>query len=182
MKTKWMNSLLLGATLVMVAAPAMAEHGHGGHNGGHGGGYSGGHGGGYSGGGRHTGWYGSEIRHFERADVHVWRGGSWFHTHHEGQLGWWWVVGGLWYFYPEPVYPYPDPYIPPVVVVQLPPVSPATTPTPQYWYYCEANQNYYPYIPTCPTNWKMVPVTPPVPVATPPAPPPPVVPAVVPSP
>jgi hypothetical protein len=81
-------------------------------------------------------------------------------------------VGGLWYFYPEPVYPYPDPYIPSVVVVQSPP---ATAATPQYWYYCEATQNYYPYTPTCPNGWKMVPAAPPVPVM-PPSPPPPVVP------
>jgi hypothetical protein len=90
------------------------------------------------------------------------------------------VVGGLWYFYPEPVYPYPDPYIPPVVVVQptvpVAPTAPVPAAAPQYWYYCEASQNYYPYIATCPSGWKMIPTTPPVAAATPPAPPPPIVP------
>ena len=30
------------------------------------------------------------------------------------RFGWWRVVGGLWYWYPTPIYPYPDPYTPPV--------------------------------------------------------------------
>ena len=39
---------------------------------------------------------------------------------HGGRGGWWWVVGDAWYYYPQPVYPYPDPYTPPVVVAPLP--------------------------------------------------------------
>lgn len=112
-------------------------------------------------------WHG-DIRHFDSRDRGHWRGGSWHHGHHAGRLGWWWVVAGAWYFYPQPVYPYPDPYRPPVVVVQqpLPPApdvepQPAVPATVQYWYYCEAAKGYYPYVPSCPGGWKAVPAVPP---------------------
>lgn len=114
--------------------------------------------------GRH-GWDG-RIEHFERHDMGRWRGGYWHHGRHGGDLGWWWVVAGIWYFYPEPIYPYPDPYRPPVVVytppVEAPPVVTAP-PVPQVWYYCEAAGAYYPYVPSCPTGWKAVPAVPPQP-------------------
>jgi hypothetical protein len=97
-----------------------------------------------------------------------WRGGAWRQTRHNGRFGWWWVVGGgSWYFYSQPVYPYPDPYIPSVVVTQSEPVestpdivvAPATAS--QSWYYCESSQGYYPYTASCPEGWKSVPATPP---------------------
>ena len=56
-----------------------------------------------------------DIHHFQGRDFERWRGGGWFHGLHEGRDGWWWVVGPDFYFYPAPVYPYPDPYVPPVV-------------------------------------------------------------------
>jgi hypothetical protein len=122
------------------------------------------------------GWHG-DIRHFESRDMHQWRAGSWRHGSHGGRLGWWWVAGGLWYFYPQPIYPYPDPYrpstviieqaAPPPIVVQAPvpsvPEAPAVQvrPAAQLWYYCDAAKAYYPYVATCPTGWKSVPATPP---------------------
>lgn len=108
-----------------------------------------------------------DIRHFERHDLPRWRGGAWRHARHDGRLGWWWVVGGLWYFYPQPVYPYPDPYMPPVVVTQSEPVEStpdivvAPAAASQSWYYCESTQGYYPYTASCPEGWKAVPATPP---------------------
>ncbi len=105
--------------------------------------------------------WGGDIRRFHEHDLGRWRGGSWFHGRHEGRLGWWWIVGGLWYFYPAPVYPYPDPYRPPVVVVPSSPVPP------QYWYYCTNPAGYYPYVAQCATPWQPVPATsaPPAPAA-----------------
>ena len=105
-------------------------------------------------------------RHFDRHGGRHGHSGVWRHGHHHGRLGWWWVVGGLWYLHPRPVYPYPDPYRPPVVVVEQPasPVvvqAPAVPAPVQYWYYCEAAQGYYPYVPACPTGWSKVPATPP---------------------
>ena len=112
------------------------------------------------------GWHG-DIRHFDHRDLHHWRSGRWHHGSHRGHLGWWWVAGGTWYSYAQPVYPYPDPYRPPVVVVeQVPapvlipvPLQPAQ-PVPQFWYYCQAAGGYYPYVPNCPSGWTAVPATP----------------------
>ena len=39
--------------------------------------------------------------------MEVWRGGAWRHAWFNGRYGWWWLVGGAWYFYTAPVYPYP---------------------------------------------------------------------------
>lgn len=111
--------------------------------------------------GRH-GW-GGRIEHFERHDMNRWRGGNWHHGRHNGHLGWWWVVAGIWYFYPERVYPYPDPYRPSVVVLNPPEPAPVITPQPvqQVWYYCDAAGAYYPYVPSCPSGWRAVPAEPP---------------------
>lgn len=108
------------------------------------------------------GWGGQrDIRHFETRHLPVWRSGVWHHSRHDGTLGWWWVVAGTWYLYPGPIYPYPDPYIPYVVTQPVP--APA-----QYWYYCEASAEYYPYVATCPAGWREVPATPPSAPANPP--------------
>jgi len=111
--------------------------------------------------------------HHRGPDIRLWHSGYWNHGYYHGRLGWWWVVGGVWYFYTAPVYPYPDPYTPPVVVqappvVQTPPPAvvaapPAVAPAPepaQVWYYCKAKKQYYPYVTECPTGWKTVPAQP----------------------
>src|SRR6202035_3145105 len=33
----------------------------------------------------------------------AWEGGRWHHEIHNGRDGYWWDVGGAWYFYPEPM-------------------------------------------------------------------------------
>lgn len=100
-----------------------------------------------------------DIRRFDRHDFAVWRGGYWHHGRHGGRLGWWWVVGGVWYFYPAPVYPYPDPYVPPVVVNPSAPIL-IEPPPAQKWYFCTSANAYYPYVSSCPEGWKEVPATP----------------------
>ncbi len=92
-------------------------------------------------------WHG-DIRHFHEHDFPRWRAGRWHHGFHDGRVGWWWVVGPIWYFYPRPIYPYPNPYVPPAVVIEQPV---------QYWYYCVSAAQYYPYAPVCPEGWRMVP-------------------------
>ena len=92
-----------------------------------------------------------DIRRFREHDIEVWRRGGWIHGNHNGRAGWWWVVNGNWYFYSAPVYPYPDPYVPPVVA------TPA--PAGQYWYFCRNPQGYYPYISRCLVPWRAVPAT-----------------------
>jgi hypothetical protein len=93
-----------------------------------------------------------DIRHFEERDLRWWRGGHWVHTRHLGRSGWWWVIGGAWYFYPAPVYPFPNPYVPPVIAATPPPPQAA----PQYWYYCGSSRAYYPYVTSCPEGWMQV--------------------------
>jgi hypothetical protein len=69
-------------------------------------------------------------------------------------------------YYGPPPYGYypPYPYYPPVVAV---PSAPPTyveqgeeqTPpaqSPNYWYYCEKPQGYYPYVRQCPGGWQKV--------------------------
>ena len=102
-----------------------------------------------------------DIARFHEHDWALWRGGRWYHSSHGGRFGWWWVAGGAWYFYPAPVYPYPNPYEPPVAVIV--PQAPATVtapPPPQNWYYCDASKGYFPYVPTCSGGWRAVPATP----------------------
>jgi hypothetical protein len=75
---------------------------------------------------------------------------------------------GLWsgYWWGWPYYGYPY-YASPSIVVQQPPVyvEPNQTPQePQYWYYCQNPQGYYPYIQQCPQGWMKV-----VPPDSPPA-------------
>lgn len=43
--------------------------------------------------------FGGHVYHGQLA----WRDGRWHHTTRNGRFGWWWDVGGVWYFYPEPV-------------------------------------------------------------------------------
>jgi len=102
-----------------------------------------------------------DISHFHEHDWGLWRGGHWSHARHDGRMGWWWVIGANWYFYPSPVYPYPSPWEPPPTALVSPPVgvAPLAPPTP-YWYYCESSNGYYPYVPTCPGGWAQRPATP----------------------
>lgn len=97
---------------------------------------------------RHHGWRG-DIRRFNEHDFGRWRSGHWHQGRHAGRSGWWWIVGGVRYYYPAPVYPYPNPYRPPLLV---PP--PAAT---LYWYHCSYPAGYYPYILQCPGGWRRVP-------------------------
>jgi hypothetical protein len=45
---------------------------------------------------------------------------------------------GAWYFYPSPIYPYPDPYEPPVSLAAAPSTVPPAAPLPRSCYYSEA--------------------------------------------
>jgi hypothetical protein len=127
---------------------------------------------------------GRDFHHFDDHERTIWIGGRWHHDWHDGRYGWWWDLGDVWYFYPEPIYPYPtyvtsEAYIEPVppppaimvappppppppapVIVQAPapppPPAPAGAPAPQFWYYCDAAQAYYPYVSNCPGPWRQV--------------------------
>jgi len=89
---------------------------------------------------------------FHRYDMDHWRGGRWFNGFHEGRNGWWWTVDDSWYFYPAPVYPYPDPYTPPTIAVAP---GTAVVEQPAYAYYCNHPAGYYPYVAVC-RHWHRV--------------------------
>jgi hypothetical protein len=139
-----MNKAIAGmiiGTLVVTSMPVLAEH-------------------------RDGRWESRDIHRFADNDLHIWRGGHWVHGRRDGRLGWWWVAAGIWYFYPAPVYPYPDPYTPSVTVINQPPVveapqaQPQSPPPPQVWYYCDSAKGYYPYVSSCPEPWRQVPAQP----------------------
>jgi len=96
----------------------------------------------------HFDFHGHDFGHFTPEERAHWRGGNWRHEWHDGRLGWWWILDGDWYFYPEPLYPYPD-YIAPDSA--------------SGWYYCATPPGYYPYVASCDVPWQVVP-----PVAPPP--------------
>jgi hypothetical protein len=58
----------------------------------------------------------------------AWDGGRWRHEVHNGRPGWWWDVGGVWYYYPQrmdgpPAYISED-YVDDVPVAYAPPGPP----------------------------------------------------------
>ena len=66
-----------------------------------------------------------------------------------GSPSWW----GPPYYYSY----YPGYYSPPAVVQQAPPAYIQQTPAaPNFWYYCQAPEGYYPYVQSCPGGWTTV--------------------------
>jgi hypothetical protein len=131
MKLRWLPLIL--ACVLTLSAPALAQDKDppaSGHPGG-GGHFADGHGA-WS---PHPGWHGSIRSH--------WDGGHWWHGNYRNRLGWWWIVGPDWYWYPNAIYPYPNPYTPPEMASG-------------YWYWCDTYQQYYPYVGACPSGWRPV--------------------------
>jgi hypothetical protein len=106
---------------------------------------------------RHGHWHG-DIKHFDDHDRARWEHGHWYHGAHQGRNGWWWVLDAGWYFYPQPVYPYPNPFVPPVAGMAVAP-APLPTVVAAKYYYCTNPRGYYPYVPACYRPWRLV-VTP----------------------
>ncbi len=148
MKKHFCSQLTVGllaviALLVGTAAPSHAWRG---------GGWSGG-GGGWHGGGHHHPSVAVSNRVFVGSRVFVGHRPCCFGPRFFFGVG---VAAPLFYPYPY-AYPYPYPaYSPPVVVESSPPVYVQQGPQPQYWYYCESSQAYYPYVKECPGGWLQV--------------------------
>lgn len=89
------------------------------------------------------------------------------HTHFGVYVGPYW---GPSYYPPAPYYypPYYPAYSPPVVITQEPspvyvqqpaapaPAAPSINEPVNFWYFCTASKNYYPYVTECPGGWKKV--------------------------
>lgn len=112
---------------------------------------------------RRHGDYGYHHYHgYPRVNFDIWVGGHWRHDWYRERYGWWWVAGPHWYYYPEPIYPYPAySAYPAYGAVAAPPAAPVGAPPEQNWYFCESPKGYYPYVSQCATAWRAVPVTPP---------------------
>jgi len=146
--------IILGVLLALAlfSSLAFAQHRGGGHSGGghSGGGHYGG--GGHSGGhyyghgsGYYGGWYGGwglGFGYYPR--------GYWWGPRTYAYPGWWWPYS---YSYS---YPYPSYQAPPQVMEQPPAYSEPEQQQPDYWYYCQNPQGYYPYIKSCPGGWMQV--------------------------
>lgn len=85
---------------------------------------------------------------------------------------WWdWGPADYWSYYYPSYYPpyYPDYYsapppLPPAAGYAPTPGAPTQAtgaPPPQYWYYCDSPQGYYPYVQNCGSSWRQVAATPP---------------------
>jgi hypothetical protein len=96
---------------------------------------------------------GRDYGHFSADQRALWQGGGWRHDTHNGYLGWWWVVGDDWFYYPAPIYPYPL-YVGPDYYYDYYSYYPAPA---YYWYHCEDPQGYYPTVPECNGPWEPVP-------------------------
>jgi hypothetical protein len=94
------------------------------------------------------------------------------HHHHHGSRVGVYIGAPLlfspWYYHPRPYYY--DPYYRPVVVreqpvvyvEQYPPVAAEAAPQaqaqpqPNYWFFCQDTQTYYPHVQNCATPWQRV--------------------------
>lgn len=155
--------VLLGSSAIFTASafPPSGPHGgpHGGPSGGH-----------HGFGGPHFSFAHHDFGHFTPLERSNWMGGHWDHSWHNGRFGWWWFAGGLWYFYDNPIYPYPG-YVSDDYWDDEDDVGPGYQgPS---WYYCSAPPGYYPYVQNCGVPWQAVPATPPPPPPGPPPSPPP---------
>lgn len=91
----------------------------------------------------------AEIRHrFNDRDRIRWRAGHWQRGKHAGRTGWWWIVGGVPFYYAAPVFPYPELYPAPLA---------AAPPATRFWYYCSSPAGYYPTVAECRIGWQRVP-------------------------
>lgn len=110
------------------------------------------------------------VSHFSAHDHSTWTGGHWSHGRHHGRNGWWWNAGGAWFFYDQPIYPYPgyasdyyyeDNYGPDYGMAPDDQYAPPGTDGGYSWYYCNNPPGYYPYVQQCRGPWRPVQPTPP---------------------
>jgi hypothetical protein len=102
------------------------------------------------------------VAHFNVQDRAMWTHGQWRHTSHNGRNGWWWYTNGAWFFYDEPIYPYPDSVSDQYSFDDDYADTPDQAgPSPYVWYYCNNPPGYYPYIQSCRGPWQPVTPTPP---------------------
>jgi len=105
------------------------------------------------------------VRDFTPAEFALWHGGYWGVGWHFGRLGWWWDVGGVFYPYAVPIYPYPlevsaltvfgagtvDLGYPVADAPSIPPLPAA----PAGVYSCADPPGYFPTVQSCAQPWQL---------------------------
>jgi hypothetical protein len=95
---------------------------------------------------------GRNVSNLGAREREMWRGGEWRHARHNGRYGWWWNVDGGWFFYDEPVYPYPA-YISDYAYDDYDDGDYGNNVA--YW--CDWPRGYYPDVQYCSVQWQQVP-------------------------
>ncbi len=99
-----------------------------------------------------------DVRAFNGRELASWRGGFWRHDYYDGRFGWWYDVGGVFYPYAAPVWPYPL-TVAPLIYADLPasPPPPPGVPTlpalPRVAYHCASPAGFFPAVAGCDTGW-----------------------------
>lgn len=102
-----------------------------------------------------------DVRYFNDHEWGRWRGGYWHRDFYDGRFGWWFDVGGVYYPYAAPIWPYPL-YVAPLIAAEAvelaaapPPVVPiAPLPAlPRVAYHCASPAGFYPEVEACDAGW-----------------------------
>lgn len=109
-----------------------------------------------------------DFRRYHQQEFNRWQSGRWIEGRVHGVFGWYWFIPGLgYYYYTQPVFPYPDAY----AAYQNPDdvnfypenddnasenVQPQNQPVAS-WYFCRSANAYYPYVNQCPEEWEVIP-------------------------
>jgi hypothetical protein len=110
----------------------------------------------------HYAFHGHDVHHFDHNDLARWRGGHWNNTCFAGRCGWWWLAAGTWYYYDQPVYPYPL-VVPETTYAEPEPMESdasaplVVAPPPKFRYYCSNPAGYYPQVPNCNVQYQEIP-------------------------
>jgi hypothetical protein len=99
-----------------------------------------------------------DVRYFNDREWGRWRGGYWHRDYYDGRFGWWYDVGGVYYPYAAPIWPYPL-SVAPLIVAEAaaappPPMPIAPLPAlPRVAYHCASPAGFYPEVGACDAGW-----------------------------
>jgi hypothetical protein len=104
-----------------------------------------------------------DVRYFNEHEWGRWRGGYWHRDYYDGRFGWWFDVGGVYYPYEAPIWPYPL-YVAPLIVAETayaapppPPIPIAPLPAlPHVAYHCASPAGFYPEVAACDAGWMTI--------------------------
>jgi len=101
-----------------------------------------------------------DVRYFNDREWGRWRSGYWQRDYYDGRFGWWYDVGGVYYPYDAPIWPYPLSVAPLIVaeaaVAPPPPMPIAPLPAlPRVAYHCASPEGFYPEVGACDAGWAM---------------------------